>query len=164
MALLWKPGQDRYLIVSAREGQSERKRFYTIEGKAKLGKRITIEAAFFVDEGDRDFVLALRRQLAELRRTLETIRMLSQPNLSGGEWEKIDSLLPEPFSQIDIFKAIHKQARATLDRVGCECETCKYSQLNPDGGHCYMFKEKPARRCAQWQQARVGGGGYEVAE
>lgn len=30
------------------------------------------------------------------------------------------------------------------------CETCLHLQLNPDGGHCYMFKEKPARRCAQW--------------
>ena len=30
------------------------------------------------------------------------------------------------------------------------CEMCLYSQSG-DGGHCYMFKEKPERRCLQWR-------------
>jgi len=30
------------------------------------------------------------------------------------------------------------------------CPTCEYKQ-QPDGGHCYMFKEEPQERCGQWR-------------
>ena len=33
-----------------------------------------------------------------------------------------------------------------------KCEDCKYSHIDDrSDGHCYMFKEKPSGRCAQFR-------------
>lgn len=37
-------------------------------------------------------------------------------------------------------------------RTPVDCEACKHRQ-EPDGGHCYMFKEKPGPYCAQFKAA-----------
>ena len=29
------------------------------------------------------------------------------------------------------------------------CEACEYKYMPADGGHCYMFEEKPEGRCGQ---------------
>ena len=31
-----------------------------------------------------------------------------------------------------------------------DCERCKYMRLPHDGGHCYMFVEKPGEKCGQF--------------
>lgn len=43
------------------------------------------------------------------------------------------------------------------------CDTCLHSRLNEEG-HCYMFREKPESRCAQWRDHREPGRQYTVAE
>lgn len=53
---MYKPGQDRVLIVSEREGIPERRRFYTIE--TKVGSFMQ-ETMFFLNRADRDRVLVL---------------------------------------------------------------------------------------------------------
>lgn len=35
--------------------------------------------------------------------------------------------------------------------VPVDCEACKH-RLQRDGGHCYMFKEKPGPYCAQFKR------------
>ena len=37
------------------------------------------------------------------------------------------------------------------------CENCKYKAIKSDG-HCYMFKEKPIGRCAQFSGKNVNVG------
>lgn len=34
------------------------------------------------------------------------------------------------------------------------CETCRHKQ-NPDGGHCYMFRDAPNERCMQHTGLKV---------
>jgi hypothetical protein len=58
----YTPGQDRYLIVSMREGLPERKRFYTIE---QLGDGRSKEIAFFPRKGTRDQVLHLLQMIEQ---------------------------------------------------------------------------------------------------
>ena len=31
-----------------------------------------------------------------------------------------------------------------------DCPNCAYSKLPNDGGHCYMFRDKPGERCGQF--------------
>jgi hypothetical protein len=31
-----------------------------------------------------------------------------------------------------------------------DCPNCRYSKLPSDGGHCYMFKDRPGERCGQF--------------
>lgn len=33
-----------------------------------------------------------------------------------------------------------------------DCPNCLYSTLPNEGGHCYMFKEKPGERCGQMKE------------
>lgn len=30
------------------------------------------------------------------------------------------------------------------------CEKCKYTRIEHEGLHCYMFKDKPGSKCAQY--------------
>lgn len=35
-----------------------------------------------------------------------------------------------------------------------DCANCKYDDLPHDGGHCYMFAQKPGEYCAQFEPKR----------
>jgi hypothetical protein len=36
-----------------------------------------------------------------------------------------------------------------------DCEHCVHMGCNKDGGHCYMFSEKPGKYCAQFRKDDV---------
>lgn len=46
--------------------------------------------------------------------------------------------------------AAGKELDGLLGIPPSDCENCRHKQ-HPDGGHCYMFRNKPEGNCAQYQ-------------
>jgi hypothetical protein len=70
MTMLWKPGPDRVLITSLREGIPERRHFYTIEYVDPKRRRAE-ERIYCRTRGDRDHLIALLNATADLAQVFE---------------------------------------------------------------------------------------------
>jgi hypothetical protein len=74
----YKPGQNRYLILSLAGGKPERKRFYTVEGKVPGKRWRRDDLAFFQHRKDRKVFLSAHSLLQACKRVLEKVLDLKE--------------------------------------------------------------------------------------